>query len=117
MAGDGELRVGPELGNCTDPLGHPLWRGCHWLCRRVPGLATDTDQLEAENTASQRRGLPPVDSIGSDWTYLLTDKQKGYLRGYTEDWRAKRHEHLELASSCFFRFKPESKQTKDGDFF
>ena len=67
---------------------------CH-ACQSVPSVgcagealwrADRQELLAAENEARARHGWPPrADDVGpsDDWTYLLTEQQRGFLDGYT----------------------------------
>ncbi|CAE7296959.1 unnamed protein product [Symbiodinium natans] len=49
-------------------------------------VATAEECLLCENKARLKRGLGPLTVASSDWSYLLTTKQVGYLRDYHKLW-------------------------------
>ena len=65
-------------------------------------FATDTDLLLEENQARSQRGLNPVQTRSSDWTYLLTDLQRNYIITYATKWKARWKTEPQDSPGCIF---------------
>ena len=75
-------------------------------CPPAPNLfyifATDTDLLLEENRVRSQRGLNPVQTRSSDWTYLLTDMQRNYIITYATNWKARWKTEPQDSPGCIF---------------
>ncbi|CAE7348555.1 unnamed protein product [Symbiodinium sp. CCMP2592] len=49
-------------------------------------VTSDEERLQCENKARKKRGLHPLTKASDDWSYLLTDKQRQYLKNYIQRW-------------------------------
>ncbi|CAL1165999.1 unnamed protein product [Cladocopium goreaui] len=52
----------------------------------ITSLPTESDLLNEENAARACKHLDPVAKLSPSWSYLLTEKQQGYLAHAAEQW-------------------------------
>jgi hypothetical protein len=65
-------------------------------------FATDAQLLNAENYMRNHRRLAPRTARSNDWSYLLTEKQRGYIATFRNVWIKQVGSSPESDANCIF---------------
>lgn len=65
-------------------------------------IASDKALLDEENRCRRKRKMMILNRKSDDWSYLLTPKQREYLKDYHHLWRDEVKTNPELDSGCIF---------------